>query len=98
MRQNIKIMNEEIFKLRIKDILQEKGMTQKELATLMGKSPQYIANILNAKQGVSTNVLIEIAKHLDVEFRDMFAVTKTDLLNEFRCPYCGNFISVVKKE
>ncbi len=85
-----------IFRLRVKEILKERGQTQKELAARMGKSPQYIANVLNSEQGVSVNVLIDIAKALDVEFRDLFAVTRSDGKESpmVVCPHCGKAIAI----
>ena len=38
-------MEKELPKLRIKEILKEKGISQIELAEKMGKSKQYISNI-----------------------------------------------------
>ena len=67
----------EIFKLRIKDILSNKNMTSKELAEKMGKAPQYVSNIINGGKGASISTLIEVAKALNIEFRDLFATTKT---------------------
>ena len=68
--------DKDIFKLRVKEILKERGQTQKELAAMMGKSPQYIANVLNSEQGISVNVLIELAKVLDVDVRTLIRSTK----------------------
>ena len=101
MQANFEIMkkDERIFKLRVKEILDEKGLSQKELAEMMGKSPQYISNILNAEQGVSVNILIEFAKTLQVDFRDLFASTKDDRTTTVTCPHCGKPIEIeLKKE
>lgn len=68
-------MEKELPKLRIKEILKEKGISQIELAEKMGKSKQYISNILSCGKGMSIATLVEIAKILDVEFRDLFAIT-----------------------
>jgi transcriptional regulator with XRE-family HTH domain len=68
-------MEKELPKLRIKEILKEKGISQIELAEKMGKSKQYISNILSGGKGMSIATLVEIAKILDVEFRDLFAIT-----------------------
>jgi transcriptional regulator with XRE-family HTH domain len=68
-------MDKEIFKLRIKDILAEKNITYRELSERMGKAPQYINNIINGGKGVSIATLVEIARTLNVEFRDLFAYT-----------------------
>ena len=67
-------MEKELPKLRIKEILKEKGISQIELAEKMGKSKQYISNILTGGKGMSIATLVEIAKILDVEFRDLFAL------------------------
>ena len=88
--------DKEIFRLRVKEILKERGQTQKELAAKMGKSPQYIANVLNSEQGVSVNILIDLAKALDVEFRDLFAATRGESATSsdiLVCPHCGKPIT-----
>lgn len=90
--------DETIFKLRVRDILKERGQTQKDLANIMGKSPQYIANVLNSAQGISVNVLIEMAKALDIEFRDLFAPTRGETKSPETlpnvCPHCGKPLKV----
>ena len=67
-------MEKELPKLRIKEILKEKGISQIELAEKMGKSKQYISNILTGGKGMSIATLVEIAKILDVEFRGYIKV------------------------
>ncbi len=67
-------LDEKIFKLRVKEILVEKGMSSKELANRMDKAPQYVSNIINGGKGISVSTLIDIAKALDVEFRELFDV------------------------
>ena len=57
-------MEKELPKLRIKEILKEKGISQIELAEKMGKSKQYISNILTGGKGMSIATLVEIAKIL----------------------------------
>ena len=84
-----------IFSLRVKEILKEKKLTQKDLAARLDVSPQYISNILNAGAGVSVNALVEFAKALDVEFRDLFATTKdNDSPIGVVCPHCGKTIKI----
>lgn len=70
--------DENVFKLRIKEILIEKGISSKELALRMGKAPQYVSNIINGGKGISVSTLIEIAKALKVEFKDLFDVINKD--------------------
>lgn len=57
--------------LRVKEVMQEKGITGRELAAMMQTTPQYISNVINGS-GVSLNVLAEIADKLKVDIRDLF--------------------------
>ena len=77
--------------LRIKDILKEKGITQIELATKIGKKPQYINSIVNGGTGASLNTLKEIAEALDVPLSSLFADYKTSSLS---CPHCGKDLHI----
>lgn len=65
-------------KLRIKDILKEKGISSKELAESLGKAPQYISNIINGGKGASLSTLNEIADILNVNMSELFAPTKEE--------------------
>ncbi|WP_052079253.1 helix-turn-helix domain-containing protein [Porphyromonas sp. COT-108 OH2963] len=69
-------MQEEIVRLRIKEILKERGMQVKDLAEMLGKSRSYISDIMNCKKGISISSLTDIARALDVEFRDLFIYTR----------------------
>lgn len=76
--------------LRIKDILAEKGLTAKSLAERMGKSPQYISNIINGGKGASVNTLQEIAEALQVPVSSLFAdFAPATTSQTFVCPKCG---------
>lgn len=63
--------------LRIKEVMQEKGITGRELAAMMNKKPQYISNVINGS-GVSLNVLAEIADKLQVDLKDLFMGSDPD--------------------
>lgn len=67
-----------VIKLRIKDILKEKGISSKELAESLGKAPQYVSNIINGGKGASLSTLSEIANILNVNMGDLFAPTKEE--------------------
>lgn len=60
-------------KLRIKDILKEKGISSKELAISLGKAPQYVSNIINGGKGASLSTLNEISEALGVGMGELFA-------------------------
>lgn len=62
-----------MIELRIKDILKEKGITNKSLAERLGKAPQYINNIINGGKGVSLNTLNDIATELKMPVSSLFA-------------------------
>lgn len=53
---------------RIKDILSEKGLTAKELSSVIGLSSVSLYNIINGKQEASANTLNAIATALNVPF------------------------------
>lgn len=59
-------------RLRIKDILKDKNISSKELATLLNKAPQYVSNIINGGKGASLSTLSEIAEALGVGMGDLF--------------------------
>ena len=88
-------------KLRIKDILKEKGISSKELAESLGKAPQYISNIINGGKGASLSTLSEIAYILNVNMSELFAptkeeTTKTDFFALYKqgdkCQYTSSII------
>lgn len=83
--------------MRIKDVLKEKGITQQELADMIGVSYQSIKQTLNAPS-VTTATLEKIATALDVPMWQLFASPeevqpKTDGLT-LSCPHCGKNINI----
>ncbi len=61
---------------RIKEILSDKGMTAKELASMVGVSSVSLYNIINGKQEASANTLNVIAQKLSVPFWQLFVSPK----------------------
>lgn len=80
--------------LRIKEILSEKGITQKELCEMLGKSKQYVSNIVNGRGSISVPVLEEIAKVLSVPVASLFADYDKKPENAALCPHCGKAIKL----
>lgn len=72
----IQAMDRNNIKLRIREILATKGMTNKALADKMRVSPQYISNILTGN-ALSLNALYKISEALEVEFGDLFVSSFT---------------------
>ena len=74
---------------RIKDILSEKGLTAKELSSVIGLSSVSLYNIINGKQEASA---------LNVPFWQLFVSPeevrpKSDALT-LTCPHCGKDINI----
>ena len=91
--------------LQIKRLMRERGMQTKDLAEIMGKSSQYVSNIINGGKGVSVNTLIDVAKALNVEFWQLTApenVKKVSETNQevqpalITCPHCGKELKLTK--
>ena len=82
-------------KLKIKEICREKGITQKELAAIMGVSEVGLSQSVNGNPTVST--LEKIATALNVSITDLFEQSDND--RSF-CSKCGSreFELIDKKE
>ena len=85
--------------IRLKEVMKEKGVTGRELATRLNTTPQYISNITNGRQNLSLNGIDEVAKALGVEpwellvSREQLANYKSDSLMT-QCPHCGKPITI----
>ena len=83
-------------KVRIKEIMSEKGITSVELAEKIGVSKATISNLINNKTMPSIETLGKIATALGVPDWQLFA-SKEDVLsdnciedkNVIVCPKCG---------
>lgn len=73
--------------LRLKEVLSEKGVTGKQLADMMGVTPQYISGIVRGANSASIEVLSTIAKHLEVPISSLFADYDKGVI--IKCPKCG---------
>ncbi len=83
--------------MRIKEVLKEKGITQQELADMIGVSYQSIKQTLNAPS-VTTATLEKIATALNVPMWQLFASPeevqpKKDSVS-ISCPHCGKNINI----
>ena len=61
---------------RIKEVLQAQGRRQSWLAEQIGKSYVVVTNYCNNKTQPSIHVLVEIARILDVDVRELLERTK----------------------
>lgn len=78
--------------LYIKDILKTKGITSKELASMLGKAPQYVSNIINGGKGASISTLEEIAAVLNVPMWQLFA--SPDEVQRVSVP--SDFVAIIR--
>jgi transcriptional regulator with XRE-family HTH domain len=56
----------ETFGVKLKQILNSKGLTQKQLADMVGKEDTYISKVCNGKYNVSLDTVLQFAAALDV--------------------------------
>lgn len=68
--------------LRLKEALSERGVTGKELALKLGVSQNTISNIVNGYNFPKPALLVEIAKELDIDIKDLFISTKEKDLSD----------------
>lgn len=75
--------------MRIKELIKEKGYTQKEFAKKLGMSEVGLSQIVNGKPNYVT--LEKIAKALDAEMWELFISKKEIFIDGCVdvCPKCG---------
>lgn len=61
---------------RLKAVLAEKDISQKDLAKMVGKAPNTITRICNNTSQPKLKLLYDIAKALDVDIRELLVSTK----------------------
>lgn len=87
---------------RIRQILDEKGLSAKALAEKMNVTPQYISGIITERGSASVSVLQNIAKELGVPLAALFDdydKNYTVLSTNGVCPHCGKKIAIeIKKD
>jgi transcriptional regulator with XRE-family HTH domain len=79
--------------MRIKEILKEKGISQKEFASKLGMSEVGFSIAISEKGNPPINKIKEIATALGVPVTELFEHPQTDTIN---CPHCGGVIKVGK--
>ena len=80
-------------KLRIREILKERGLKMTDLARMMGMSAQQVSNMTNGRS-LSMRKLLEICDCLEVDIADLIRKPHEDDNNEYImkryivCPHC----------
>ena len=62
--------------IRLTEILKEKDLASKDLASEMGISPVTVSRIANGKTFPSPDMLVNLSEALDVDIKDLFYSTK----------------------
>ncbi len=85
--------------LRIKEIIQKRNTTSKQLAEKLDITETSLSRIVKGVQFPKPELLKQIADTLDVDIRELFVPTKESAssAHDFTCPYCGGKIKVSKE-
>lgn len=83
-----------IYTMRIKEILKQKGMTQKDLADRMGVAEISLSRSINGNPNLST--LEKIADALNVKIEELFAPKGET--THFLCPKCGAELQLIERK
>ena len=67
--------------LRLKEILNEKGITGKQIASDLETTEATISNLSKGDSLPRKDMLINIAKYLDIDIRELLVSTKSDKSN-----------------
>lgn len=62
----------ELLGMRIREVRKARGLSQEKLAEKVGVDPKQISRIEGGKSAPSLDTLEAIAKHLQVEMKDLF--------------------------
>lgn len=62
----------ELLGMRIREVRKQRGLSQERLAEKVGVDPKQISRIEGGKSAPSLDTLEAIAKHLQVEIKDLF--------------------------
>lgn len=78
-------------KIRLKEICKQKGITQKELANILGVTELTLTRVNNGN--TSLTLLGKIASALNVPIQELFAAPMVGAAS-VSCPHCGKSIAV----
>lgn len=71
--------------MRIKELLREHNMTQKDLANRLGVAEASVSRTISGRYAPTLDTLERIADAIGVDVAELFAPT-------IRCPHCGRTI------
>ena len=77
--------------MRVKELLKQKGMTAKELASKIGISEGALSQSIKDGANPNLQTITKIAAALGVEIPELFAAPKEGAIT---CPHCGKSITI----
>ena len=81
--------------MRIKELLREKGITAKELASMIGMTETGLSIAMGENGNPPLKRLEQIANVLDVPVTELFDKPTEGIIH---CPHCGKKIKIEKGE
>lgn len=82
---------------RLKEVMQEKGISNIELAKRLNMTAVSISYMVTGKTEPNVSKIYELAKALGVEDWELFKKPKNDFekqKNSFVCPHCGRDLKI----
>lgn len=92
-----KQLKQYFMKARIKEIMQERGISSVVLAEKIGVSKVTVSNLINNKTMPSIKTMEDIASALDVPMWQLFASPEEIGGNSLNCPKCGAKLKLVEE-
>lgn len=76
--------------IRLKEVMKEKGVSGRELASMLNTTPQYVSNIVSGRQNLSLDAIEKVANILGVQPWELF-VSKDEVMGD------SDFVAMVRK-
>lgn len=80
--------------IRLKEVLREKRISGKELAAMLGTTPQYISNIANGRQEMSLKSIDRIAECIGVQPWELL-VSREEVCGAAPVPGDSDFVAML---
>jgi transcriptional regulator with XRE-family HTH domain len=86
---NLKIYSENLFIQKRKKLIQKKlkesGLSQKDLAKILGHRPNYMSELINGVRPFSKNDVVAVHRLFEIDFKDLIPpFLKSEVKNHIR--------------
>ena len=75
--------------LQIKETLKQRGLTQNELADMLGINRVSLSRLLSDKNDMRMSTIKKIADAIGCDVAEFFKPEETEDNNTITCPHCG---------